>query len=193
MWSDWVVVFLVCTSILLLLTWDWRWSIAALVVQYLGVFLLVSISWPMGMSLIKLVVGWMAGAALGLTRMSQVASLEKQFPKISSRVFQMIAACLVLIAVFSITPKLQEWLPGVRSQQVLGSFILITIGLLHLGMTRSPFRVIIGLLTILSGFEILYAAVEISLLVAGLLAGVNLGLASIGIYLLSNMPTEEVV
>jgi hypothetical protein len=65
------------------------------------------------------------------------------------------------------------------------------VGLLHLGMTTRPFRVIIGLLTVLAGFEILYAAVESSVLVAGLLAAINLGLALLGSYFLSIAAPEE--
>jgi hypothetical protein len=59
-----------------------------------------------------------------------------------------------------------------------------------LSLTSDPLRVIIGLLTSLSGFEIIYAAVETSTLVTGLLAGVNLGLALVGAYLLI-APTME--
>ncbi|MCJ7623785.1 MAG: hypothetical protein MUO76_09800, partial [Anaerolineaceae bacterium] len=72
-----------------------------------------------------------------------------------------------------------------------GGLILIGIGLLHLGMTTRPSRVIIGLLTFLSGFEILYAVIERSILVAGLLALVNLALALIGSYLLAAPTLEE--
>jgi hypothetical protein len=54
----------------------------------------------------------------------------------------------------------------------------------HLGLTSEPLNVIIGLLTMLTGFEILYAAVESSILVAGLLAGTTLGLGIVGSYLL---------
>jgi hypothetical protein len=68
--------------------------------------------------------------------------------------------------------------------------ILIGIGLLHLGLTAQPLRVVLGLLTVLSGFEILYAAVETATLVAGLLAGVNLGLALVGSYLLTSPSLE---
>ena len=64
-------------------------------------------------------------------------------------------------------------------------------GLLHLGLTNHPFRVTLGLLTVLSGFEILYAAVETSTLVAGLLAGINLGLALVCAYLLVAPLLEE--
>jgi hypothetical protein len=51
-------------------------------------------------------------------------------------------------------------------------------------------RVIVGLLTVLSGFEIIYAAIESSVLVTGLLAGVNLGLALVGAYLLISPKME---
>ncbi len=57
--------------------------------------------------------------------------------------------------------------------------------MLQLGFTSQSLNVALGLLTVLAGFEILYAAVEISALVAGLLAGVNLGIALIGAYLIN--------
>jgi hypothetical protein len=63
-------------------------------------------------------------------------------------------------------------------------------GLLHLGISSQPFRVILGLLTILAGFEILYAAVESSTLVVALLSAVNLGLALTGAYFVV-LPREE--
>jgi xanthosine utilization system XapX-like protein len=71
-----------------------------------------------------------------------------------------------------------------------GSLLLVGMGLLQLGINAQPFRVILGLLTIMSGFEILYAAVESSTLVAALLSAVNLGLALTGAFFL-NMPQEE--
>jgi len=45
--------------------------------------------------------------------------------------------------------------------------------------------VIVGLLTVLAGFEIMYAAVESSALVTALLAVVNLGLALAGAYFMN--------
>jgi hypothetical protein len=58
-------------------------------------------------------------------------------------------------------------------------------GLLHLGISAQPFRVVLGLLTVLAGFEILYAAVESSTLVAALLSAINLSLALAGAYLVT--------
>jgi hypothetical protein len=45
--------------------------------------------------------------------------------------------------------------------------------------------VTIGLLTVLCGFEILYASIENSILVAALLSVINLGLALVGAYLIN--------
>jgi hypothetical protein len=66
-------------------------------------------------------------------------------------------------------------------------------GLIHLGITSRVFRVVLGLLTALCGFEIIYAAVESSILVAGLLAITNLGLGLTGSYLLLAASSAEAV
>jgi predicted phage tail protein len=57
-------------------------------------------------------------------------------------------------------------------------------GILQLGFRTDPLSSVLGLLTFLSGFEILYAAIEQSTLVAGLLAVINLSLALVGAYLI---------
>ena len=64
--------------------------------------------------------------------------------------------------------------------------------MIHLGVTSDILRVTLGLLTMLTGFEVLYAAVESSILVAGLLALTNLGLGIAGSYLLvaGSIPLE---
>jgi hypothetical protein len=68
---------------------------------------------------------------------------------------------------------------------LLGAIVLAGIGALQLGSSSQTGRIILGLLMILSGFEVYYAAVEGSILVAGLLSVVVLGLGLVGAYLLS--------
>jgi hypothetical protein len=58
-------------------------------------------------------------------------------------------------------------------------------------MTSRPYQVTLGLLTLLGGFEVLYAGVESSILVAGLLALINLGLSLAGSYLILLTPEGE--
>jgi hypothetical protein len=100
------------------------------------------------------------------------------------------AAAIIALAVTSLVFSSESWLLMISTPIRWGSFILIGIGLLQLSLSSNPLRVIIGLLTALSGFEILYAVIESSILVMGLLAGVNLGLALVGAYLLI-APTME--
>lgn len=64
-------------------------------------------------------------------------------------------------------------------------------GLLLLGLTAQPLPVAVGLLTFLGGFEIIYAPVESSILVAGLFAGVNIGIGLAGAYLLTASEMEQ--
>jgi hypothetical protein len=184
-------ILLAVTSLSLLIERDWRWNLAALALQYVGVTVLVANQWPAGMALIKLVVGWMAGAALGLTQFGQPVdpAQERSWP--SSRIFRILSGGLVILVVSTFASQGLDWLPGVPPPQVWGGLVLIGVGMLQLGMTAQPFKVVIGLQTILSGFEILYAAVESSVLVAGLLAAINLGLALVGTYLLTNGSPEE--
>jgi hypothetical protein len=185
------VALVLLTSLILLLSLDWRWSILALAGQYLGVFLLTWLSWPLEMAVVKLVAGWMAGAVLGTTRIEDKFEAEHgQNPH--NRLFRFLASSLVILVVFSISPQVSVWVPDVALAQVWGAMLLIGMGLLHLGLTTRPFRVVLALLTVLSGFEIIYAAVESSTLVAGLLAGINLGLALVGAYVLISPTLEEV-
>lgn len=173
------------TSVTFLLVRDWRFSLALLAFQYCGMFLLVLPNWPAGMSAAKLITGWMCAAILGITQSGfpNVQKLDGSWPE--GRAFRLFIATLVIIAIVSFTPSLLVWFPGISLPVAYGGMILVGMGILQLGITIQPLRVIIGMLTVLSGFEILYASIENSILVAALLSVVNLGLALVGAYLLN--------
>jgi hypothetical protein len=182
-WIAVVTIFI--TSVGLLLTRDWRWSIILLAVQYLGMFILTLQHWPLGMASVKVVAGWMSAAILGMTRSgmpSQDFDEQGFWPR--GRLFRLLAASMVLLIVAAITPSVDTIMADAGFAVTGGSLLLIGMGLLHLGITSYILRVVIGLMTVLSGFEILYSAVEGSILVAALLAIINLGLALVGAYLL---------
>jgi hypothetical protein len=186
------VILAFLTACILIISWDWRISIAALSLQYLSVFVLVSLSWPAEITVVKVVAGWIAGTVLGLA----VLNSPKEYARssgftLSEIVFRLMAAILAGLFAFTGGAKLIALLPEITLQQAQGGIILISLGLLHLGLTNHPLRVVIGLLTVLSGFEILYSAVESSILVTGLLASVTLGLAVVGAYLLTAPTLEE--
>ena len=173
----------------MLLTRSWRIRLAALAFQYVGVFWLVAVSWPSGLSTVKLVVGWMAAAILGVSRIDQLPADRRRWP--TEWLFLTLVVILIFLSVSSISPILETWIPNIHPVQAWGGLLLIGMGLIHLGIASRGLRVIVSLLTLLSGFEILYASIETSTLVAGLLAIVNLGIALIGAYLVGSIPEGE--
>lgn len=191
----WIVsALLLATSVGILISRDWRLGLGFLGVQYLGVFWLVSLHWPVSMAAIKLVTGWMAIATLGITRLNIKDAEQASNPILpQGRLFRLFTAGIVTVIIATAAPGVEIIIPGIGMPVISGSLILMGMGMLHLGMTVQPFRVILGLLTVLSGFEVLYAALESSILVAAMLSTVNLGLALVGAYLLSAREPEESV
>lgn len=189
----WAAVFLiVITSAGLLFVQDWRWSIVLLAVQYLGMFVLTLQHWPMGMASVKVVAGWMSAAILGMTRSGlaiEASAEESVWPR--GRLFRLFAAATVVLIVAVVTPGVDTIMADAGFPVTNGGLLLIGMGLLHLGITARVLRVAIGLMTVLSGFEVLYSTVEGSVLVAALLAVINLGLALVGSYLLIASNTRE--
>ena len=185
-----VAVVLIGVSSTYLLVGDrWRISVVALAVQYLAAFWLVGLVWPINLAVVKLVVGWMLTAMLGVA-LPQQDTRDSKFKGLTGLFIRLIATSLIALLVFSIAPALYRVIP--TGMVILwGGLILVGMGLLQLGMSTNVSRIFLGLFTLLSGFEILYAAVESSTLVAGLLALVNLGLALAASYLLLAPEMEE--
>jgi hypothetical protein len=176
------------TAMGLIIVRNWRWMIILLFIQYIGVFWMLTSIWPVGLAAVKLIIGWMAAAVLGATR-STFEVGDSEFQSVSGRVFQAITASIVWALVFSIAAPMQYWIPA-PLPILQGSLMLFGLGLLHLGMTTNPMRVVIGLLTVMAGFEVVHASIEASVLLAGLMGVVNLGLSLIGAYTLLSATLE---
>ena len=188
---NWVVLIVaIFTSAGLIFQRDWRWGLGLLAVQYVCVFWLVQTHWTVSMASVKLVAGWMVCAVIGIAQLNikHTQEIESVWPQ--GRLFHFFISGIIIATTFTISLKVSGWL-GLNLSIIWGSLLLIGMGLLQLGISTQPFRVIIGLLTAISGFEIIYAAVESSALVAALLSIINLGLALSGAYFLSN-PLEDV-
>lgn len=184
---SWVAVGLAfLTSTVILVSRDWRVSLGALALQYLAAFWLVTRHLPFAMGSVKLIAGWMVVATLGMTRLG-LANVEGQeadtfFPR--GRSFRIALMGIVALAAAGAASRIETAIPGLGLPVIVGSLLLIGGGVAHLGVTDDLLRITLGLLTMLSGFEILYAAVESAILVTGLLAVINLGLGVLGSYLL---------
>jgi len=194
---SWVAVAIaLLTSAAILIARDWRVSLGALAVQYIAAFWLVTRHLPFVMGSAKLVTGWMVVAALGMTRLG-IAHLEEQaedsfWPRGTG--FRVVLIAIASMVAVGATPRIETAIPGLGLPVIAGGLIMIGAGVVHLGMTTDILRTTLGLLTMLTGFEVIYAAVESSILVVGLLAVVNLGLGITGSYLLiagSYIPDPE--
>ena len=175
-----------------LLARDWRWSLGLVAAQYLAASILTTAHWPVGMAASLLVAGWMSVAALGMTLTSlppRIPATESSWPQ--ARAFRLFMAGMVYVLAAGLTPRIGAFLPGISSPVIAGSILLMGVGLLLLGTNAQVVPITLGLFTVLMGFEVFYSAVEGSILVAGMLAAVNLGLALAGAFLSnSDMPEE---
>ncbi|GAB4457484.1 MAG: hypothetical protein Kow0070_09720 [Anaerolineales bacterium] len=181
-----VLLLTAATSVGILLAHHWRWLVIFLAAQYVGIFVLALQHLPLGMATVKVIAGWMGAAVLAMTRSNfeeEEDASESLLPQ--GRLFRLIAAAIVNLVAFAAAPQVDAAMGGAGSTVSSGSLLLIGMGLLHLGITDQPMRVTAGLMTVMAGFEVLYAAVENSVLVAALLATINLGLALTGAYLMT--------
>jgi hypothetical protein len=177
------------TSVGLLLQRDWRVGLGLMATQYVSIFWLVQTHWPISMAAGKLVTGWMVCAVLGMAQLSNIKAEESEAAWPQGRLFRLFTAGIIIAATFGLALRASNWL-GLSLPVAWSSLLLAGMGLLHLGISVQPLRVVLGLLTVMAGFEILYAAVESSTLVAALLSAINLSLALAGAYLV-NMSKEE--
>jgi hypothetical protein len=180
--SEIPVVLAGSTAILLSLLSNRIAQIATLGVQYVAVAWLSSMALPPQVAAVKLVGGLIACGILATT-----AARGEPHPVLSRATartrFRIAASVLVLVAAAGIGQANWMQIPEIRPAAIRGSTVLISMGLLHLGLFGTPFRIAIGLITLLSGFEIAYSVIEPSLAVLALLASVHIGLAMVVTYL----------
>ncbi len=182
---SWVAIsIIVITSVGLLIIRDWRVGTLLLAAQYLAMFFLLLAHLPLGMASVKVVTGWMSAAILGMTRsdLRDIDSDEDLWPR--GRLFRLFAAAMVGLIVLGATPAVNKIMADAGTAVTAGGLLLVGLGLLHLGITSQVLRVTQALLTVITGFEIMYSAVESSALVVALLVVINLGLALVGSYLM---------
>jgi hypothetical protein len=189
--SPLLVVLLMAASLCILMLQNFRLALAALAAQYLLIFLLITSVLPSSLALVKLLVGWMITALL----VSEIRLIEKDWENriaLSGNLLRGGVLILLWIVVYLGLPLIQLWIP-VNQTVLLGGLILLSGGLIQVGLSNQVLRVSLGLLTLFSGFEIIYAALEPSVLVSGLLVLVNIGIGLTGLFLVIHGKEENEV
>lgn len=177
---NWVPVALVAaTAFALVLVERPGVQIAILSAQYASVAWLTSLALPPQVAAVKVVAGMITCGVLALT----VAGSRSPKESGSGFAFRVFAAILVMGAAIGIGQTNWMRIPDIRQEAIMAATILMSMGLLQLGLFRTPLRVCIGIITLLSGFEIAYSVIEPALAILALLASVHIGLAMVVSYL----------
>lgn len=174
-----VLILIITTTVLLLIN-QWRWMSIAWAFQVFSVFWLTTLSWSISESIVKLLGGWITIAIVSSTHPDSMLENEKE--SISTGFgFRFLIAGMIWLLSFSITPVIQTLIQA-RIEIIWGGMLLFASGLLQVGLAKNYIRTIIGLITFISGFEVMYASIESSVLVSGLLVFITIGLSWLTIY-----------
>ncbi len=176
-------------AFLLTLAHPWRWRLGGLALQYLGLFWLVQPNWSGNIAAIALISGWMTTVVLAITLAPMTISTVEGGVWSEGRVFRFLMMLLVVLVSFALALRVAPWLM-IGLPVAWGGLFLGGTGLLLLGLSQRELEIVLGLLTMLIGFEALYANLEASILVAALLTFISLGMALAAAYLLSLPPQE---
>lgn len=180
------------TAILLVVSRDWRLNLIALAAQYFFVALLMTQVIRLEVAAVKALIGWLICLTFYLTEQQAKSltrtagerpdySLQDWFSGrlegwrqqgISSRsAFAFMATVMVGVMAYAAASAFP--LPQLSGELPLVCYSLGGLGLLLVGLTYDPLRVGVGLLMILSGFDLFYVALEPSLVVTGLLGSIS--------------------
>jgi hypothetical protein len=182
------------TAGLLVVFPDWRASVFALACQTIFAGLLYSQVLPPQIAGAKVVVGLLICLQMFVTarqmgsNKSPVALEEAEEPSTRSVVptglpFRIVAALMVAVIAWQVSLLPELTLPEVSPDVALATIGLMALGLLGLGLTEEPLKTGMFLITVLTGFELYYAAVEPALAVIALLAAMDFAVALGACYL----------
>lgn len=180
------------TAGLIVLVRDWRLSLAALLAQYLTVGLMLARVVRPEIAVAKVLTGLLICPILYLSarqagwselsaesfRLRRLLSWRRTmgwevFP--AGRLFRTLAVLLMILTATTLGRAYP--LVGEPAPFATAVYWLVLAGVLLLILTEEPFKAGQGLLTALTGFELVYTTLERSLLVMGLWGAVNLLLA----------------
>lgn len=157
-----------------------------LALQYLGMAWLSGLALPVSVAAVKFVAGILACLILAVSYIGYVRLNRTEYRGAlpSGRIFRLVAVGLVVAAAWGLGRSNWMGLPDLRGEAIQGATFSLALGVLQLGLFIDPSGVGFGLLTLLSGFEIIYSALEPSLAVIALLSMIHLGVAIVVGYLL---------
>lgn len=162
-------------------------SIPILVAQYISVSWLSFTSLPAAGVYAKLITGFLVCVIFYLgVRLIDDDPLQRDDQRLSANLsFRVIALLLVTVASVSVASSNLFAQFEISIEAKVGASFLIASSLLNLGLGTEQLRSGIGLLTLISGGELIYSFIEPSLALIALLAMVHLGIVLVISYIIS--------
>lgn len=168
------------TASLILIIRDWRWSLVAILIQYLIVGLLFADVLAPHLSFMKVVIGVFICLILYVTarqvnwgRLPEDVTHEEALRLGKLRIlrfgpymlptdtpFRVFFALLVTISLWTLTQRPSFHLPAVPENVNFAILGMIGMGLVTLSLTSEPYKAGLGVLTFITGFELFYSAVD---------------------------------
>jgi len=181
-----VIILFITGSTLALMRPQLR-SMLVLAAQYIAVSWLASTSLPAAGVAAKLVTGLLVCVILYLgIRQIGDDPLQGDDQLLSANLpFRIIALLLVTVASVSVARSNLFAQFDIRMEASVGALFLVASSLLNLGLGADLLRIGIGLLTLVSGAELIYGFIEPALALIALLAMVHLGIVLVFSYIIS--------
>jgi MFS family permease len=182
------VIGLFVTALIIFLTSDWRLSLTALLMQYVLVGLILTRFIQPEVALVKILVGVLVVPILYLSARQMQTAEEPGTREENGLQFlglqlgwdagplgfplRLFAVLLVLLGLVRLLSVYR--LPVVSTNVALVTLWLGSMGLIGLIVSGGPLRVALALLTILAGFDLVYAILEPSLAMVGFFGALTL-------------------
>jgi hypothetical protein len=182
------IVGLFVTAVVIFLTSDWRLSLTALLAQYILIGLNLTRFIEPEVALVKILIGVLVVPILYLSARQvqgarEAEGTDEQGPQLLGlrlgwdagplgMPLRVLAVLLVILVLVRLYGTLR--LPLVSTDVAFGAIWLGSMGMIGLVLGGSPLRVVTAMLTILSGFDLVYASLEPSLAVVGFFGALTL-------------------
>jgi hypothetical protein len=194
---------LLLTAAVIVVVRDWRWSLFALLAQYVAAAVLFAHVLDPRLAIVKLFIGLFICLILYLTArqvrwgqlpedVSPAEAIQlREHRQIrfgsyllpSTTPFRFFLVLMVALVVWALAQRPDYQLPLTAPHINLAVYALCGLGLLGMSLTAEPLKVGMGLLTFFTGFELFYNVLEQSVAMLVMLAGANLILALVIAYL----------
>ena len=175
---------LIFTAGTILVTRDWRLLILAVLLQYILVGLILSRLVRPDIAVLKTMIGaficpilFLSARQVAVNIPSVPAIIQQEWrnPAATGWVFRLLTSLVILLVTVTVGEMFE--LPSLSPTLTIAIYWLVLIGLTTLIITEDPLKTGIGLLTILTGFDLFYTTLEHSLLITGLWGAANLLIA----------------